>query len=57
MNKIFEETEAKMGEEKKIQERRKNIIVLIQKYLLNLGYLDTINKLQAESTISLDKWL
>ena len=45
-----------MGEEKKIQERRKNIIVLIQKYLLNLGYLDTINKLQNESTISLDKW-
>jgi hypothetical protein len=34
-----------MMEEKKTQERKRNIIVLIEKYLLGLGYIDTATKL------------
>jgi hypothetical protein len=49
------ETESRLGEEKRLQERRRNLIILIEKYLFSLGYLETIGKLEAESTISLDK--
>jgi katanin p60 ATPase-containing subunit A1 len=45
-----------MTEEKKVQERRRNIIVLITRYLVNLGYYDTAAKLQNDSNISLDNW-
>ena len=37
-------------------ERKKNIIVLIEKYLLDCGYMEALSKLQSESTISLEKW-
>ena len=32
--------------EKKITERKKNIIILIENYLLSLGYIDALTKLQ-----------
>lgn len=44
-----------MAEEKRLADRRRNLIILIEKHLLSLGYLDTVMKLQTESTISLDK--
>jgi len=50
------ENDARLTEEKKMQERNRNLVILTQKFLLNLGYVETVNKLQAESTISLDKW-
>ena len=31
--------------EKKITERKKNIIILIEHYLLSLGYIDALTKL------------
>ena len=50
------ETESRMSEEKKTTERKRNIIVLIEKYLLTLGYIDAVTKIQQESNISLEKW-
>lgn len=59
-NKIFylikkKENESRMAEEKRIADRKRNLIILIEKYLLTMGYVDSVMKLQAESTISLDK--
>lgn len=39
------ETESRMSEEKKVIERKRNLIVLIEKYLLTLGYLDAVTKI------------
>lgn len=44
-----------MAEEKRIQDRKRNLIVLIARYLINMGYFEISSKLQAESNISLDK--
>ena len=43
-------------EEKKTNDRNRNLIILIERFLLNLGYVDAVTKLQDESTVSLDKW-
>jgi len=34
-----------MNEEQRNKDRRRNIVVLIQKYLLNLGFIDSVTKL------------
>jgi len=54
--KLKAENDARMSEEKKVSERNRNLIVLIERHLLNLGYIESANKLQTESTVSLDKW-
>jgi len=54
--KLKAENDARLSEEKKISERQRNIIVLIERHLLNCGYIEAANKLQTESTVSLDKW-
>lgn len=45
MTKMKAESESRMSEEKKIQERKRNIIVLIARYVLNLGYFEVATKL------------
>ncbi len=45
-----------MSEEKRNTERKRNLIILIEKYLLGLGYLEGVIKIEQESNISLDKW-
>lgn len=47
------ETESRMSEEKKVIERKRNLIVLIEKYLLTLGYIDAVTKIEQESNITL----
>jgi len=42
-----------MNEEQQIKDRKRNIIVLIERYLLNCGFLETVTKLEQESNISL----
>lgn len=54
--KLKAENDARLSEEKKVSERNRNLIVLIERHLLNLGYIESANKLQTESTVSLDKW-
>ena len=48
--------EAKQKVEKKENERKKNILVLISKYLENAGYPETCVKLEEECNLDLDKY-
>lgn len=50
------ETQSRMSEEKRTIERRRNLIILIEKYLLTLGYIDAVTKLEQETSISLENW-
>ncbi|EGR32599.1 hypothetical protein IMG5_076290 [Ichthyophthirius multifiliis] len=54
--KIKSESESRMNEEKKIHDRKRNIIVLILRYLANIGYIDSCSKISTESHIGLDQW-
>ena len=45
LTKMKAETESRMSDEKKTKDRRRNIIILIEKYLLTLGYHDAVIKL------------
>ena len=45
LTKMKAETESRMSEEKKVTERKRNLIILIEKYLLTLGYLDAVTKI------------
>ena len=55
-SKLKSENDARLTEEKKTSERNKNLVILMQRYLLNMGYIESVNKLQTESNIGLDKW-
>ena len=50
------ETESRMSEEKRNTDRKRNLIILIEKYLLTLGCIDSVTKIEAETQISLEKW-
>ncbi len=52
--KIKSESESRMNEEKRIHDRKRNIIVLILRYLANIGYIDSCAKISGESHLSLD---
>jgi katanin p60 ATPase-containing subunit A1 len=45
-----------MTEEKRNTDRKRNIIILIEKYLLTLGYIDSVTKIEQETNITLEKW-
>mmetsp|Transcript_16770 Transcript_16770/g.38249 ORF Transcript_16770/g.38249 Transcript_16770/m.38249 type:complete len:509 (-) Transcript_16770:5-1531(-) len=47
-------SQAKEQEDKKLQERRKALVVLILRHLCDFGYIETAERLQAESQVSLD---
>jgi katanin p60 ATPase-containing subunit A1 len=48
--------ESKINKEKKENERRKNILIIILKYLINVGLAETACTLQEESQLDLDKF-
>ena len=48
--------EARQSDEQKTEFRKKEILVLILGYLSDEGYLDTVNSLETESGLSLDKY-
>ena len=50
------EYESKMMREKKDNERRKNILILIYRHLINVGYCESAIKLLEESNLGLDKY-
>jgi katanin p60 ATPase-containing subunit A1 len=54
MNKY--EYEAKVAREKRENERRKNILILILRHLINMGYSESAFKLQEEANLNLDKY-
>jgi len=45
-----------MNEEKKVSDRKRNLIILVMRYLTNIGYVETSMKLESESHIGLDTW-
>ena len=47
---------AKSIEEKRHQERRKNLLVIMERYLVDNGYCNSAATLQVDSKISLSKW-
>ncbi|ORX77716.1 AAA-domain-containing protein [Anaeromyces robustus] len=47
--------EAKLAEENKIEQRKKNLLVLILDFLQNNGYINSVERLQTESNIFLNK--
>jgi katanin p60 ATPase-containing subunit A1 len=48
--------ESKINKEKRENERRKNILIVILKYLINIGLSETACSLQEESQLDLDKF-
>merc|ERR1719235_1021094 len=47
--------EARQNEERKVLERRKNIIILCARYFQDHGYINTVQQIQADTNLSLDK--
>lgn len=50
------EGESRLQEEKRVTERKRNILVLIQKHLVSCGYIDAANAMSRECNLGLDKW-
>ena len=48
-------SKAKESEEKRIAERRRNVMVLIMRHLVDEGYLDSYERLSKECALSLNK--
>ena len=48
--------DAKMNREKRDNERRKNLLILILRYLINMGFADTAFRLQEEANLDIDKF-
>jgi katanin p60 ATPase-containing subunit A1 len=48
-------SKARESEEKRLAERRRNVLVLIMRHLADFGYLDTYEKLSCECNMSLSK--
>jgi katanin p60 ATPase-containing subunit A1 len=51
-----QEYEAKIAREKRENERRKNILIVMLKYLISIGYAETAFTLQEESKLDLEKF-
>eukprot|EP00927_Polykrikos_kofoidii_P065582 TRINITY_DN61319_c0_g1_i1.p1 TRINITY_DN61319_c0_g1~~TRINITY_DN61319_c0_g1_i1.p1 ORF type:complete len:579 (-),score=101.25 TRINITY_DN61319_c0_g1_i1:54-1790(-) len=49
------DAESRLSEEKKIADRRRNIIVLSSRFFMDLGYVETVRQIQADTNINLDK--
>jgi len=49
------DAESRQSEEKKAIEKKRNIIVLCARFFQDLGYISTVQQIQADTNISLDK--
>ncbi|CAD8063680.1 unnamed protein product [Paramecium primaurelia] len=56
LNKIKIDSESRLSEEQKIKDRRRNVIILIQRYLVNSGYIESATKLGTESNLTLNQY-
>jgi katanin p60 ATPase-containing subunit A1 len=56
MMKFKAEGESRLQEEKKAAERKRNILVLISRHLINNGYIDAATSLARDCNLGLDKW-
>ena len=55
-NNSFIEYTAMTNHQKRDNQRRRNIIVLMLKYFEDMGYINSIQALEIDSTITMDKW-
>ncbi len=54
--KLKADGESRLQEEKRQNERKRNLLVMIQRHLTNCGYLDAATALLRECNLGLDKW-
>merc|ERR1740130_460630 len=50
------DAESRLSEEKKTQERKRNLVILCACFMREMGYTDSVKHIQTETNISLDKW-
>eukprot|EP00397_Hematodinium_sp_SG-2012_P031949 GEMP01033973.1.p1 GENE.GEMP01033973.1~~GEMP01033973.1.p1 ORF type:complete len:464 (+),score=97.94 GEMP01033973.1:57-1448(+) len=55
LSRIKTESESRLTEEKRLQERKRGVLVLIQRYLLDNGYVDSAQRVGHDTNISLEK--
>lgn len=56
MQKFKGETAGRMAEEKRLMERKKNLLVLIHKHLISCGYIDAATAMERECNVGLVQW-
>jgi len=50
------EGESRLQEEKRAAERKRNLLVMISRHLMQNGYIDAATALQRDCNLGLDKW-
>jgi katanin p60 ATPase-containing subunit A1 len=50
------QNEAKLAEERRLLERKRNIMVLMYKHCIDSGYIETSERMQTEAALSLSKY-
>jgi len=56
LTKFKAETSSRMAEEKRLAERKKNLLVMIHRHLISCGYLDAATAMERECNVGLEKW-
>lgn len=56
LSKLKAEGESRLQQEKRETERKRNLLVMIQKHLVGCGYIDAATALSRECNLGLDKW-
>ena len=56
MQKIKAESQSRFAAEKLLQERKKNLLVLIYRHLICCGYGDAAVAMERECNVGLEKW-
>ena len=56
LQKYKAETSSKQQEQKRIDERRRNILVIIYRHLIACGYTESASNMTRECNIDLEKW-
>ena len=56
LQKYKADTSSKMEQQKKIEERRRNILVIIHRHLIASGYTESASNMVRECNIDLEKW-
>lgn len=56
LQKYKADTSSRLQEQKRIEERRRNILVIIYRHLIQCGYSEAAGQMGRECNIDLDKW-
>ena len=50
------DTSSRQQEQKRIEERKRNVLVIIYRHLISCGYTESANNMARECNIELEKW-